>query len=198
VTSAESGSTPFRPLSAGDLAAWNRAYAGVRPLGRAREGTTRKGGRRAGRVAPHRPPVEGASERAARARLGALVAAGVRFTVERDDGYVRGLREGASEGLWRRLSGRGFGPEATLDLHGMRAAQAERAVHDFVRERHKRGVRYLLLIPGKGAHSEGGVGVLGEVVVRVLTQGGAAPLVQAFTTAHPVHGGRGALAVLLR
>jgi DNA-nicking Smr family endonuclease len=125
------------------------------------------------------------------------VAGGARFEVRWDDGLVEGLRKGASDKFLRRLSGAGFEPEATLDLHGLRRAQAERVVHDFVRAEHRRGVRYLLIIVGKGTHSEDGVGVLAEAAVEALTQGIAAPLVSAFATADTRHGGRGALAVQL-
>ena len=79
----------------------------------------------------------------------------------------------------------------------MRSAEVERAVHDFVRDAQRRRARHLLIIVGKGQHSEDGVGVLAEVAVRALSQGGAAPLVAAFASAHSRHGGSGALAVLL-
>ena len=127
----------------------------------------------------------------------ALVSGGVRFNVHWDDGLVEGLRAGVSPKLLRRVTGAGFEPEATFDLHGLRRGEAVRAVHEFVREARRRGARYLLLIVGKGHHSEDGIGVLAEVAVEALTQGVAAPLVGAFASAHSRHGGRGALAVVL-
>jgi DNA-nicking Smr family endonuclease len=178
----------------GELAALHRAYIGVQPIVRPKL------------ARPARPPAAQPSaidpahaleDEAARERLSRLVAEGVRFEVAWDDGLVRGLRAGVSSKLQRGLDGASFEPEATLDLHGMRSAEAGRAVHDFVRKEQRRGARHLLLIVGKGHHSDDGVGVLSEVVVRALTRGGAAPLVAAFASAHGRHGGSGAIAVLL-
>ena len=73
-----------------------------------------------------------------------------------------------------------------------------RAVSEFVRKQQRKGTRYLLLITGKGQHSEGGVGVLRDAAVEALTHGGAAPSVLAFSSAHAAHGGTGALAILLQ
>jgi DNA-nicking Smr family endonuclease len=143
------------------------------------------------------PPRDDADEQAARARLAALVGSGVRFVIERDEGWVRGLRAGVSDKLLSRLSASSFGPEANLDLHGMRREQAQKAISDFVRAEHRRGARRLLLIVGKGQHSEDGIGVLAETAVDTLSHSVAAPLVSAFASAHERHGGRGAIAVLL-
>ena len=140
---------------------------------------------------------EAAEEQAARARLSALVAGGVRFVVAWDEGLVEGRRADVSERVARRLSGRGFEPEASLDLHGMRREQAQAAIQALVRAQRGRGVRHLLLIVGKGTHSEDGVGVLAQAAVEALTQGVVAPQVAAFASAHERHGGRGALALLL-
>jgi DNA-nicking Smr family endonuclease len=178
----------------GDLSALQRAYLGVQPIARPKHARPPRP------AAGQPPPVDPGAvleDAAARERLSRLVAEGVRFAVTRDAGFVRGLRAGVSDKLLRGLDGASFEPEATLDLHGMRSAEAGRAVHDFVRGARRRGARHLLLIVGKGTHSDDGVGVLGEVAVRALTQGGAAPLVAAFASAHARHGGSGAIAVLL-
>jgi DNA-nicking Smr family endonuclease len=139
------------------------------------------------------------ADREARERLGALVGGGVRFDMQLEpDGYVQALRQGASRKALAMLESSAFRPESTLDLHGQRAADAGMRVHDFVRAEHRNGARRLLLIVGKGTHSADGVGVLGGIVREALGRGGAAPLVQAFASAHPTLGGRGALCVLLR
>jgi DNA-nicking Smr family endonuclease len=176
-----------------ELPALHSAYAGVQPIRRPKRA-------RAGRAETHStaPPAhEDAGEQVARARLAALVGSGVRFEIERDEGWVRGVRAGVSDKLLRRLSGSGFGPEAVLDLHGMRREEAHKAISDFVRGEHRRGARHLLLIVGKGEHSENKTGVLGEVAVEALSRGLCAPMVAAFASAHERHGGRGAIAVLL-
>jgi DNA-nicking Smr family endonuclease len=189
---------PARPAPAVSPAAEmrmiNEAYAGVRPLPRA--------GRHS--APPARPPAlqrandeERAQEAAARARLAALVSGGVRFKIVREDDYVSGYRSDASPKLVTRLSGKGFAPDATLDLHGQRAAQVKDLVASFARAHHRKGARQLLMIAGKGLHSADGVCVLRDALIDALTQGAAAPIVLAFATAHLAHGGTGAVAVLL-
>ncbi len=186
--------------SGSELRLLNDAYAGARPLAagpvrrpvtpfeRVAQAAARDAVRSEDRVA----------EAAARTRLDALVAGSVRFNVQRDDAFVHGLRSDASVKLLSRLTGKSFAAEASLDLHGRRAAEVARLVSEFVRTKHRSGARSLLIIAGKGLHSEGGVGVLGGSVVDALVQGGAAPLVLAFATPHDNHGGSGAIAVLLQ
>lgn len=196
-----------RPRSATELRWLNDAYEGATPLGHTRQGRT------AERSRPPTPtgtePRSGVGERAqsgesaedaqVRARLGALVGEGARFAVDqREDGWVQARQQGVGRAVLRNLGGPGFHPEATLDLHGQTRSQVASVVTRFVREQHQRGCRYLLLIHGKGLHSEGGQGVLGDAVFEALTNGGGAPLVHAMRTPHASHGGRGALAVVLR
>lgn len=187
---------PRSPYTAGELAALGDAYRGARPIKRKSPVLHRVGPK----IEP-RPidPLAIAADQEARARLGALIAGDVRFDVQLErDGYVQALRQGAARKLLTAVQGSSFGPDAQLDLHGMHAPEAARAVHDFVRNEHRRGARRLLIIVGKGNHSEAGVSVLGPVARDALTRGGAAPLVQAFATAHASLGGRGAICVLLR
>ncbi|MCB9707598.1 MAG: Smr/MutS family protein [Myxococcales bacterium] len=87
--------------------------------------------------------------------------------------------------------------DAQLDLHGCSRQEAATNVIAFVRQARSRGYRTLLLIHGKGLHAEDGVGVLGHVVVDVLTRGPTAPWLLAVSTAHPRWGGTGALVVKL-
>jgi len=195
--SPDSPGSPVPPPDSADLRRLNDAYVGVAPLGRSRR---RPGAGRTPRqhaVAP--VSARGAEDAQARARLGALVGEGERFAIERDeDGRFCGLRLGAPRTLLRTLRGQKYTVEARLDLHGMRSGEAAVEVTRFVRQRHRDGARYLMIIHGAGTHSEGGVGVLAETTVDELTRGGAAPLVQAFATAHARRGGLGALAVYLR
>jgi DNA-nicking Smr family endonuclease len=188
--------SPDAPLSGGELRALNDAYAGVRKLG----GKPRPMPYR--EVAPstqhdERQVLARQDDAAARARLGELVGGGVRFKVTRDDDHVQGLREGVSPKHLARIEGRGFSPEATLDLHGERAADVATRVASFVRTARRKCAKHVIVITGKGLHSEGGVSVLRDAAVKALTAGGAAPVVAAFCTAHPDHGGSGALCVLL-
>jgi DNA-nicking Smr family endonuclease len=187
------GPRPVAVSPGAELRMLNDAYAGARPL--ARKSTP----------AAALPPVarrqvveaDRADEAVARARLAALVAGGVRFKIVDEDEFVQAWRVDASAKLVLRLAGQAFTPEATLDLHGQRAAKVSDLVASFVRAHHRLGVRQLLIIAGKGLHSENGIGVLREAAVDALTKGFAAPLVLAFATAHANRGGSGALAVLL-
>lgn len=140
---------------------------------------------------------ESPGDAAARARLAALVAGAVRFEVTWEDERVRGRRAGTPASLERELASRDVAVEATLDLHGYTTADAERAIVRFLRARARRGERRVAIVHGKGLHSEGGLGVLQDHTVRVLTEGGAAPVVRAFASAAPELGGSGALVVQL-
>jgi DNA-nicking Smr family endonuclease len=178
--------------SATELRMLNDAYEGARPIARksARLITPR--------VKPGRMTESDRSEElAARKRLAELVSGGVHFKVRREDEYVTAYRIEGSRKLVDRLGGQGFAAEATLDLHGERTARVGELVSSFVRGHHRRGARHLLIIVGKGLHSEDGTGVLLPAVIDALTQGLCAPLVRGFATAHQRHGGTGAIAVLL-
>jgi DNA-nicking Smr family endonuclease len=181
--------------TAGEFAVLNQAYRGVDPIKRPKRGRT-VAQARVPRLAA--PPVPGPDDQAARERLSALVSGGQRFRVERDEGWVRGLREDTDRRSLRQLASARFEPEARLDLHGLRRDDARRTIREFVRAQHRRGARYLLLIVGKGTHSEDGTGVLGDALIEELIGGVVAPLVCAFTSAHVQHGGTGAIAVRLK
>jgi len=177
-------------LSMDDRNALERAFAGVRPLTERRRGGPSETVVQASAMAR-------SSEIEARARLDALVGGGGSVRVERQDEYVSGLRDGVAKPTLKRLRSAGVRPEAKLDLHGEHAADVATLVNKFVRMQHKKHLHVLLIIHGKGRHSEGGIGVLGDRVVAALSAGGPAPLVAAFTTAHEDHGGTGALIVEL-
>jgi DNA-nicking Smr family endonuclease len=189
-------------LTTTELRMLNDAYEGARPLApkKPRAKPISEQGvatRNPGHEAQVRAQVH-SEELAARTRLAALVSEGVRFKIRREDDYVEGLRADTSPKLLARIQGRGFSPEASLDLHGMRATQVAPAIERFVRNHQRRGARHVLLIVGKGLHSEDGTSVLAPAAVEALTHGLPAPWVVAFCTAHSVHGGVGAIAVLLR
>jgi DNA-nicking Smr family endonuclease len=189
-------------LTTADLRMLNDAYQGARPLAakhvRAKP-VAERGVAERNPVREAQVRAEAQSEElAARTRLAALVSEGVRFKIRREDDYVEGLRADHSPKLLARVQGRGFTPEAKLDLHGLRGNQVAPAIERFVRLHHRRGARHVLLIVGKGLHSEDGVSVVAPAAVHALTHGLPAPWVVAFCTAHSVHGGCGALAVLLR
>jgi DNA-nicking Smr family endonuclease len=184
---------PRAPYTTAELSALNQAYRGVAPIRRSPRTRPAAGTKPPAPIARTTDP----EDELARERLSALVGGGVRFEVRWDDGFVQAQRaSGAASQLSRAQSAR-FEPEAQLDLHGKRQVDAQRLLGEFVRGAHRRGARRLLVIVGKGEHSDDGVGVLGSAAVDVLTAGVAAPLVAAVASAHPTLGGKGALAVVL-
>jgi DNA-nicking Smr family endonuclease len=110
-----------------------------------------------------------------------------------------GLTHGAAAGLDKRTLGRlrrGMLPiEGTIDLHGLTQAEAHRSLHHFLAASQERGRRCILVITGKGSHSEG---VLRAAVPHWLNLPASRSLVLAFAYATPAHGGVGALYVLLK
>ena len=186
-----------------DRAAFHQAFAGVKPLGAERRaeriGAVRRTSDHHASPRPTAPASTRAADEHARAQLASLVTGGLRFDVQRDmDGYVEAEREDAPRGTLRALMRKGVAPEASVDLHGLRADDAARRVEKAVRESCRAGRRILLIVHGKGQHSEGGVGVLADRVHEVLTAGAAAPFVLAFASAPRELGGTGALLVALR
>jgi len=188
-----SKSDPLGESPATELRMLNDAYAGARPLAAkpSRKLVTPSPGRK------RASEQDRAEELAARKRLAALVSGGVHFKIKREEEFVQAYRSEASSKVVAKLSGKGFAAEASLDLHGKRAAEVSDTVASFVRLHHRRGARHLLIIVGKGLHSEDGNGVLLPALVEALTQGLCAPLVRGFATAHASLGGTGAVAVLL-
>jgi len=186
-----------------DRVALNDAYLGVRPLdagdGEGRGGRTRGRRRRTGQPVPPAPaPLASSADQAARARLAALVAGGLRWRLDREeDGRLSALRGDADVAALDGLRGGRATPEGEIDLHGLRGDEAAMAVVRFVRAQQREGARVVRVITGKGLHAEAGVGVLRDRVVQELTDGGAAPFVLAFCTADRANGGAGALLLRL-
>jgi DNA-nicking Smr family endonuclease len=85
-------------------------------------------------------------------------------------------------------------PQATLDLHGMNSREAEQALENFVLECRRRGLRKVLIVHGKGHHSQGEPVLQG--VVRMYLE--KSPYTGAFGPAERKHGGRGATWVAVR
>jgi DNA-nicking Smr family endonuclease len=77
-------------------------------------------------------------------------------------------------------------PQATLDLHGKTMAEAELAIGIFLTDAQRQGMEKVLIIHGKGLHSEP---VLASAVRKILE---GTPMVGAFGPAARDSGGRGA------
>ncbi len=95
----------------------------------------------------------------------------------------------------RRLKRGDFSKAWRIDLHGMTRDEAAHALQRFVLQAHRAGARYLLVITGKGYHSEGGNSVVRKVAQQTLQH---LPMVLAYTSAQPADGGTGALYIFLK
>jgi len=113
----------------------------------------------------------------------------------------------------RKLRSGRISIEARLDLHGMRQGEAHGALRHFLFSSQQRGLRWVIVITGKGgrsARSEGSEayfdgsggrpepGVLRRNVPHWLQEPDLRSIVIGFQTAGPQHGGEGALYVNLR
>ncbi len=112
----------------------------------------------------------------------------------------------------RRLRGGRIEIEARVDLHGLRQGEAHAALRRFLMSCHARGLRWVLVITGKGAPRRRGDdddgytsrfgaderGVLKRNVPMWLAEPELRAIVVSFTAAAIQHGGEGALYVQLR
>jgi DNA-nicking Smr family endonuclease len=87
--------------------------------------------------------------------------------------------------------------DARVDLHGMTQAEAHGLLLSFLHRAHASGLRYVLIITGKGA-SFGSEGALKRAVPAWLSTPLFRPLVSGHDHAARQHGGAGALYVRLR
>ena len=87
--------------------------------------------------------------------------------------------------------------EGRVDLHGMTQDEAYSLLLTFLHRAHAGGIRYVLIITGKGS-SSGGDGILRRAVPHWLSTPAFRPLVSSHDHAARNHGGSGALYVRLR
>jgi DNA-nicking Smr family endonuclease len=101
-----------------------------------------------------------------------------------------------------RALGRGkLVPQASLDLHGMTLAAAERAVSRFLDQATAQDLRVVLIVTGKGLRLEGGRMLGGRIRAEFLdwlNRADNRARLRGVRPAHPRHGGSGAFYVLLR
>jgi len=103
--------------------------------------------------------------------------------------------------LSRQLARGKLVPQASLDLHHMTLAAAERAVRRFLVEAAAQNLRIVLIVTGKGVRLEGGRVLGGRIraeFIGWLNRADNRDLVRGVRPAHARHGGGGAFYVLLR
>ncbi|MGE5186771.1 MAG: Smr/MutS family protein [Acidobacteriota bacterium] len=86
--------------------------------------------------------------------------------------------------------------EDTLDLHGATVEQGTQRLRQFLLDARRLGRRCLLVVHGRGLHSDAGAPLREAVIGELL--GALSGLVHALASASPSAGGEGATYVLLR
>jgi DNA-nicking Smr family endonuclease len=154
-------------------------------------------------VTPPPPPSPGRPIAQAAAQTGALAptpTAPVATLLEQSragDAFAF-IAEGVDKRAVRELESGVRRPEATLDLHGRKAAVAEASLDSFVRGSLASGRRVVHIIHGRGLGSGEGGPVLRKLVLQRLTSGPLATHVLAVVSAPARLGATGASLVWLR
>jgi DNA-nicking Smr family endonuclease len=86
--------------------------------------------------------------------------------------------------------------EATLDLHGQMVEPGLAALETFLLQSQRLSRRHVLVVHGRGLHSDG-ISPLREAVIAALL-GNLSGFVHALASASPAQGGEGATVVMLR
>jgi DNA-nicking Smr family endonuclease len=84
-----------------------------------------------------------------------------------------------------------------VDLHGLTSLEAERVLRVTVESCRSRGIRELLVIHGKGYHSDAETGPVLKTLVQQMLDGELRRFVQSYTPAMRKDGGDGATVVFL-
>jgi len=104
-------------------------------------------------------------------------------------------RAGVQHGVYRRLKQGKYPMDARLDLHRMTVEKAREEVFGFIREALAYDLRNVMIVPGRGSHSNSTEAVLKSYVNKWLPE---FEEVLAFCSAIPAHGGTGAVYIMLR
>lgn len=120
------------------------------------------------------------------------------FALSFTDEYLEGHVVGLDPLIMGKLRSGSLSPEAHLDLHGLNVLQAFETLRGFMRGAWYKGLRTVLLVPGRGKNSPDGIGILRGKLQTWLTQDPFKRVVLAFCTAQPHDGGPGSIYVLLR
>lgn len=192
-----------RHLSGEDQALWEHTAATLKPL-KTKKSRHHPGLAELDETPPFKPGTKAAKAAARKADIGSRPPAALAHPPPRpkatpelaafDRKAARRLRQGQIE------------IEARIDLHGMRQHEAHVALRRFLLSCSARGLRWVLVITGKGgprARDGDGFGrsergVLRKTVPMWLAEPELRAVVVSFTAAALPHGGEGALYVQLR
>ncbi|MBP9234087.1 MAG: Smr/MutS family protein [Hyphomonadaceae bacterium] len=164
-----------RRLTPDERRLWSRVARTVRPTsGRVIEEEAEAAAPAA--PAASKPPTAGAGRQAASAKPG-------RVSPPDDLSGQRRIRRGQNE------------IDARIDLHGHTQDTAHREVVDFILRQARLGARCVLVITGKGRL---GAGVLRSRLFDWIADPDLRPFIAGYASAHPKHGGSGAVYLFLR
>jgi DNA-nicking Smr family endonuclease len=104
-------------------------------------------------------------------------------------------RDGVQNGVFRKLKQGKYPMDARLDLHRLTVEKARNEVFSFIRDAVKYDLRNVMVVPGRGNHSQSAEAILKSYVNKWLPE---FQEVQAYCSAQPQHGGTGAVYVMLR
>lgn len=181
-----------RPSSDEDEAAlFREAIGGVNPV-RAPKGRVQATPRTVDEI---RIPTE---EAESLTRLAELVTGEGPFELTGGTEFIEGAVKGFDDNVRKKLKAGTFALDATLDLHGLKRDEAKPVLERFIQDSRVAGRRCVLVITGRGLHSDDQVPVLKSAVQEWLTHGRPARQVLAFCSAQQKDGGAGAVYVLLR
>jgi DNA-nicking Smr family endonuclease len=97
----------------------------------------------------------------------------------------------------RQLTGLYFPDRLTLDMHGMRLAEAEQALKQFLGRMYHQQERYVLVVTGQGQRSAPGAMTLKVALIDWVNQSSMRGYVTSLVQALPEHGGDGAYYLVL-
>jgi len=120
----------------------------------------------------------------------------VALVVEGDGQRYAARAPGVSRAQIAALRAGKIHTEETLDLHGHTVERGLQELREFLVAAHRIGRRCVLIIHGKGTHSEFGAPLREAVLAALL--GPLSGLVHALATAGPADGGEGATYLVLR
>ncbi len=153
------------------------------------------------RVPRNRSPVSGLAQEARREAAVRELAAERNFlgigNVELLDPYypLEYRRDGVQLGVFRKLKQGKYPMDARLDLHRMTVEKAREEVFGFIREAMAYDLRNVMIVPGRGSHSNAPEAILKSYVNKWLPD---FEEVLAYCSAVPAHGGTGAVYVMLK
>ena len=121
----------------------------------------------------------------------------VEFAIEYSGEIVHGLAFGIDRKHLRRLERGEIDFDRRVELHGSSSLEARHLLNNELTNASALGERCVLIVHGRGLHSEEGP-VLKTAVIEWLTAPPLAARIMAFSSAPPADGGPGATGVLLR